>query len=115
MPKGLLFCIGLVTILLTVYLTLVINSDSSKPTKTEVDTVINQARYLYRQEKEKGRNFSDGPCLSNALMPNWVVDIAHNPRLPIDDLPQNQCPGFREGKARHFVELDPEGNLIRAK
>ena len=115
MPKGLLFILGLVTILATAYLTLVLNNSSSKLTKTEIETATNQAKHLYRQEKEKGRDFSDGPCLSKALMPSWVVDIAHNPRIGIDDLPQNQCPGFQEGKAKHFVELDPEGNLIRVE
>ena len=83
--------------------------------KNEIDIAINQAKHLYRQQKEQGKNFSNGPCLSDALLPNWVVDIAHNPRIPIDDFPQNQCPGFLEGRAQHFVELDPNGNLIRAK
>ena len=48
-------------------------------------------------------------------MPGWVVDIAHSPRLSIDDLPENQCPAYLQGSAQHFVELDPKGNLIRAK
>jgi hypothetical protein len=60
-------------------------------------------------------DFSCGPCLSDALMPDWVLDVAHNPRQAMDDLPSNQCPSFREGRAKHFVELDLEGNLIRAK
>lgn len=115
MSKKSLFLLVLVTIVLTAYLTLVTNNGSSKLTRAEIETATNQAKHLYKQEKDKDRDFSDGPCLSNALMPSWVVDIAHNPRQPIDDLPQNQCPGFREGQAQHFVELDPEGNLIRAK
>lgn len=115
MPKTFLFIIALTTILLTGYLTVTINTDSTRIPKSEIKIAINQAKHLYRQEKEKNRDFSNGPCLSDALLPNWVVDIAHNPRLPVDDLPQNQCLGYREGKALHFVELDPEGNLIRAK
>lgn len=116
MPKNLLFMLALTIILLTGYLTLAINADLSKSvSKAEVAIAINQANHLYRQEKEKGRDFSNGPCLSDALMPNWVLDIAHSPRLPIDDKRENQCPGFFEGRTQHFVELDPEGNLIRAK
>ena len=83
---------------------------SSTANKMEIDTAVNQAKLIYKSEKERGRDFSSGPCLSNALMPEWVVDIAHSPRLPIDDLPENQCPAYREGKAKHFVELDPDGN-----
>lgn len=115
MPKTFLFLISITIILLTAYLTIAFNSDSTKIPKSEIETAINQAKHLYRQGRMEGKDFSNGPCLSDALLPNWVVDIAHNPRLPIDDLPQNQCSAYREGKAQHFVELDPEGNLIRAK
>ena len=56
---------------------------------------------------------SNGPCLSNELMPDWVADIAHDPRLPVDNLPENQCSAFRDGKAEHFVELDVNGEVIK--
>lgn len=112
MPKILLFAISLIVIILTV--TFVLIFQKSTP-KGEIDTAVNQAKLLYRERKDQGQDFSDGPCLSNALMPDWVLDIAHSPRQSIDDLPQNQCPSFREGTASHFVELDPEGNLIRAR
>jgi hypothetical protein len=60
-------------------------------------------------------DLSAGPCLSNNLIPDWVADIAHNPRQAVDDLPANQCSAYREGQAHHFVELDLDGNLIRAQ
>ena len=56
-----------------------------------------------------------GPCLSENLLPDWVADIAHNPRQRVDDESANQCQNFRNGTAKHFVELDLEGNLIRAE
>jgi len=116
MPKSLLVILILSTILLTVFITLTLNSSKPKSiTKAEVETAINQANHLYSQEKSKGRDFSAGPCLSNALLPDWVVDIAHNPRLPTDDLSENQCLSYLEGRSKHFVELDPDGKLIRAK
>lgn len=116
MPKITLFVIALTVIILTVSVTLFLNHFVIKPVpKTEVDSAVNQAKLLYRQKKARGEDLSNGPCLSNALMPNWVADLAHNPRLPIDDLPENQCSGYLEGKAQHFVELDLDGNLIRAK
>ena len=33
----------------------------------------------------------------------------------IDDDPANQCRRFRDGEAHHFVELTPEGEVIRAQ
>lgn len=117
MPKILLFAIALIVILLTASATLFFDDSFKKdaPDKSEIDTAVNQAKFLYRQVRSQGWDFSEGPCLSNALMPDWVVDIAHNPRTLSDDLPQNQCPAFIEKRAGHFVELDPEGNLIRAR
>lgn len=116
MPKIQLLILALTVVVLTGILTVVFNSGPTKSTpKSEIDTAINQARYLYGQKKEMGEDFSNGPCLTNALMPNWVVDIARSPRLAVDDLPENQCPAYLEGRAKHFVELDPDGNLIRAR
>lgn len=114
MPKNALFILALVVILLTGYLTLAINaSNHNSPSKAELEIAINQANHLYKAKLISGEDLSFGPCLSDALMPGWVVDIVHNPRTPVDDLPENQCPSFREGRAKHFVELDIKGNLIR--
>jgi len=60
-----------------------------------------------------GQDFEVGPCLSNEIIPDWVCDIAHQPRLPVDNDSANQCPAFRQGQAHHFVELDGNCNLIR--
>ncbi|MCL5411224.1 MAG: hypothetical protein M1150_00560 [Patescibacteria group bacterium] len=80
------------------------------------EEAIRRAKGIYAQKKARGDNFLEGPCISNGdEIPGWVVDIAHYPRRVIDDLPQYQCPAYRLGKIRHFVELDPDGNLIRAE
>lgn len=60
----------------------------------------------------------NGPCLS-IIKPDWnindwVCDVAHSPRQDVDNLPENQCSAYREGTAKHFVEVDPNCNLIRA-
>ena len=110
------FILALIVILLTAYLTLVFNIGSSEIIpRRELDTAINQAKYFYNQKKMRGEDFSNGPCLSNALMPGWVVDIVHQPRKAIDDLLENQCSAYVEGSAKHFVELDIDGNFVRAK
>lgn len=116
MPKKVLLPVALTVIILTALATLYFNNSGQKSIpKSEIDTAINQAKLLYRERKAIGEDFSNGPCLSNALMPNWVVDIAHNPRIPVDDQPGNQCSADIQGSAKHFVELDPEGNLIKAR
>lgn len=89
------------------------NAFVNDPSKTEIETATNQAQYFYRQKKSRGEDLSNGPCVSEILMPNWAVDIVHNPRVPIDDLSENQCSSFREGRISHMVELDLEGNLVR--
>lgn len=116
MPKTLLIVLVLTVLFSTAFLTLFFNKAFIKgPTKGEIDTAVNQANYLYSQRKKLGEDFSNGPCLSEALLPGWVLDIAHSPRTPVDDLPQNQCQSYREGRSKHFVELDINGNLIRAQ
>ncbi len=80
---------------------------------TEIDKAISQAQTLYAQKKAAGVDFSDGPCLTNDLMKGWVADLVHNPRIMMDDLAQNQCQAYLEGRASHFVELDLAGNLVR--
>lgn len=112
MKKESLLALALATIAITTYLTIIFDKT---PSRSEIDSAVNQAKRIYAEAKERGWDFSQGPCLTDALMPGWVLDIAHSPRLPIDDLPQNMCPSFKEGKAKHFVELDTEGNLIRAR
>ena len=116
MPKALLLILALTVVFLTGFLTLAINNASEKPpTKTEIDTAVNQAKYFYRQKKARGEDMSNGPCLTESLMPGWVVDIVHSPRQPIDDLPENQCQTFRERRVKHFIELDINGNLVRTQ
>lgn len=57
---------------------------------------------------------NEGPCISDDFLENWVCDVAHSPRQPVDDDPANQCPAF--GKTAHrFVEVDPNCNLIRSQ
>lgn len=116
MPKILLLSLSLAVIILTAILILVFNANSLKSvSKSEIDTAVAQAQYIYRQKSLSGEDFSNGSCLSNDLLFGWVVDIVHSPRVEIDDLPQNQCAAFLEGRAKHFVELDLDGNLVRAQ
>jgi hypothetical protein len=86
--------------------------------EAERQAAIAAARAVYEKERLEGTDFARGPCLANPLPPpseNWVADVAHDPRRDVDDDPANQCSAYREGEADHFVELDPDGELIRAE
>lgn len=62
----------------------------------------------------KVRNLSQGPCLLDPMSnPEWVCDIAHNPRGAVDNLLENQCTAFHNQSAKHFIELNSECELIR--
>jgi hypothetical protein len=82
------------------------------------DAAITAARVAYEKARAEGTDFSRGPCIADPLpapSSDWVVDVAHEPRRDVDDRPENQCSSYRKGDADHFVELDPNGDLIRAE
>jgi len=88
----------------------------------QTETAISTCKDLCEAALKSGQYLESGPCISDAKqnwepnwdVNNWVCDIAHYPRQPIDSLQENQCQGFKEGKAQHFVELYPNCTLIRA-
>jgi hypothetical protein len=76
-----------------------------------------EAQHALKAAQNSHADLSDGPCVSESLpgLDDWVADIAHDPRQAVDDDPVNQCERYRSGEAHHFVELTPEGQLIRAE
>jgi hypothetical protein len=79
------------------------------------DKAIAAAKFLFAGQAK--RDLGTGPCLSESLpgLTDWAVDIAHDPRQAVDDEPANQCQSYRAGETHHFVELTPDGQLIRAE
>jgi hypothetical protein len=59
------------------------------------------------------QDLDKGPCLSNEVIADWVCDVAHVPRQPVDDEAANQCSAFRTGQAHHFVEVDGNCNVLK--
>jgi hypothetical protein len=74
--------------------------------------VLALAKRAYEDAKSRGVQMGRGPCLG-VVSPGWVADVAHDPREPVDDEPANQCEAYRTGRAKHYVELDPDGKVIR--
>ena len=74
-----------------------------------------RAKEFYNAFKIQGEDLTDGPCLTENLTTGWVADLVHNPRLAVDDVPANQCQSYLNGTAKHFVEIDLNGNVVRAQ
>ena len=84
---------------------------------SERDRAVEAAMAAYDEARAAGVDLDVGPCISEHLpgVDGWVADIAHDPRTAADDDPVNQCRSYNDGDATHFVELTPEGELIRAE
>lgn len=76
------------------------------------EEAFKNALNLYADKKEAGADLSNGPCLG-VVSPGWYLDIAHNPRIEVDDKTENQCVNSKDGKVPHIIELDTEGKLIK--
>jgi len=78
------------------------------PSDADRDRAVRLAQERYAEAKQAGRELANGPCLGTLAMEGWVVDVAHDPRQPVDDESENQCHGYE-----HFVELDVDGRVMR--
>jgi hypothetical protein len=88
----------------------------SGASQSDRDRAIAAAKFLFAGQA-KGGDLARGPCLSESLpgLSDWAVDVAHDPRQAVDEVPTNQCASVRAGQVHHFVELTPGGQLIRAQ
>ncbi len=81
--------------------------------QSETNQAVALCKKLCERQKTARIDLSQGPCLSNEIRPQWVCDIAHSPRQEQDNDPANQCQAFRDGNAKHFVELDEQCEVIK--
>lgn len=81
--------------------------------ENKTQAVIKCQDLCQQESTNDGQGFDVGPCLSNAIAPDWVCDVAHKPRQTVDDDPAHQCSAVREGKAHHYVEVDGNCNIIK--
>lgn len=106
---------NLLTYMIIIALTIISSGCAQNPDqKDNAETAKTECINLCNQQLEKGTDLSDGPCLSDpdVIAGDWVCDIAHSPRKPVDNQQENQCKAFREGRAHHFVEIDESCNII---
>lgn len=74
----------------------------------EQQNAIKCAKDLYNQQN---KSILSSQCLGTCL--TYSVDIVHVPRIEEDNLPENQCSDYRNGKTSKFIELDKEGEIQR--
>ena len=101
-------------ILLIIVLLIFVFGCVAQGTRGEREIAIENCIRICESKLSAKEDLSNGPCLSNNVTTDWVCDVAHSPRQEIDNLAENQCPSYRAGEAHHFVELDPNCNLIKA-
>ena len=89
-----------------------VNSAKQTVSETKKQELITLAKKKFDSEKARGVKMDSGPCLGPIAI-GWVADIAHSPRTPEDDQPQNQCPDVRSGLVKNYIELDSQGNFIK--
>jgi len=70
---------------------------------------ISCALNLYRANETKLNFFSQ--CLG--VCENYAVDIVSVPRTSDDNLIENQCSDYIDGKVGQFIELNKYGNIVR--
>jgi hypothetical protein len=89
----------------------------SSASQSDNDQAVAEAKAAFAKARASGQDLSRGPCIAEHLpgLSDWAADVAHDPRRPVDDQPQNQCQSYRNGQTHHFVELTPDGQLIRAQ
>ncbi|MFH1503424.1 MAG: hypothetical protein ABIE36_02090 [Candidatus Diapherotrites archaeon] len=81
---------------------------------SEIPNYVLEQQEIINCALEKFNNFTgeiNSQCLDTCK--DYVVDIVHVPRTEEDNLIENQCSDFREGKVSHFIELDKEGEIVR--
>jgi len=87
------------------------------PNLNEKSKAVELCKQLCYDALAEDMNLSNGPCLSDDNdkwnVEDWVCDVAHNPRQEIDNLRENQCRDFYEGKAHHFIEVNEKCEVIR--
>lgn len=114
MKNWMLYAIILAVIIILSSGSIYYASQMQKRTLANQNQAIEKAKELYNQSLQTGINFSS-QCLGTVYVNNigYAIDIVHVPRNSQDNLPENQCSEFREGRVSHFVEIDYKGNIIR--
>jgi len=83
--------------------------------KMLIEDILKEAKSEINDKMDNDEDLSLGPCLLNpsAIDGDWVVDMSHDPLNEDDKNTENQCSLYVKGVAKHFIEVDNKGNLLR--
>lgn len=73
--------------------------------------VINCSNYLFERAAMSSIVQLNSQCLGKCE--DYAVDIVHVPRINEDNLVENQCDDYRQGKVSKFIELDKNKEIVR--
>lgn len=114
---GLLTVLGLVIVLvLSFVLPLRPNPYASDLNKSLEDFAKESCISLCKANKDNLKNIESGPCLSDLFkydVNDYVCDIVNDPRLEVDNLPENQCKEYLNGSKKKFVEVNTKCEFVR--
>ncbi len=100
--------------LLAIGIALILGCAAPANSNPEAPAAENACISACQRAAQSNQDLSAGPCLLDPVPgTDWVCDVAHAPREPVDNDPKNQCAAFKEGRASHFVEVNSVCNLIR--
>ncbi len=96
---------------------LILLSGCTTADKNTIDACV----ALCENALKEGKDLSNGTCLSdnnpNWTVENWVCDVAHSPRQPVDNQRENQCnewwDGYQKRSPPNFVEVTPSCEFIK--
>lgn len=83
--------------------------------KMLIEDILKEAKSEINKRMENDEDLTLGPCLLNPSIidGDWVVDMAHDPLNEDDKKTDNQCSLYIKSEAKHFIEVDSKGNLLR--
>ncbi len=90
--------------------------EQQKEFDVQKENAIQLCKSSCSKARSERQDLSRGPCLLNPIpqQSQWVCDIAHMPRLGVDNARENQCSVLGLSSS-HFVELDENCQLITAE
>ena len=80
------------------------------------EVLVDEGRSFFFEKKNtySAADWIKGPCLGK-VNDEWVVDVVHEPRLPLDDDPTNQCSDYLNKKVSHYMLINMDGKVVEMK
>jgi hypothetical protein len=81
--------------------------------KSERERAIDDAQEKYEYAVRQGVDLQRTPCIGVPAIENWLAVVHSGPAATAEQTAR-KCPGYGT-EMKHFVALDPEGELLVAR